>query len=468
MNAVEADTRTKGSGRSGLPPGPRMPAVAQTLNWVVRPQRFLERCRERYGDIFTIKIAGSGTWVVCADPEDLKRVFTGDPNVMRAGEGNTLLRPVLGPYAIITQDGEEHLRVRKLVLPPFHGERMQSYGDVIVEATRKQIESWPVGEPFPLSPSMRTITLDVIVRAIFGIDDPQRAEQMLGALGSLLDGLGNARALARAIYLSAERLERNRGFRAMIDPVDEAILVEVRRRRGESGLAEREDILSMLVQARYADGSAMSDEELVSVLKALLVAGHDTTATALAWAFERLLRYEDVFARLLEEVLAGESEAYLDAVVKETLRIRDVFPITPPRVLADSVEIAGYTIPAGAQLVAGIHLVHNDPNVYPEPERFLPERFLDRQPGTYTLIPFGGGVRRCIGAAFAQFEMKKVLETVLKEVELRAVDAESEKTMRRMVILTPNKGARAIVVRRRAGAARGPSAAAAVPVLGPA
>jgi cytochrome P450 len=362
-----------------------------------------------------------------------------------------VLRPVVGSSAPFTLDGPAHLRQRKLVLPPFHGERMQRYGELMVEATRKEMERWPVGEPFTLAPAMHTITFEVMARAVFGIE-PDRIEHTHKVLGGLLDWVGNARTLARLIYFPVERLERDRGFRAMIDPVNEGLLEEIRNRRAAPDLQEREDILSMLVQARYEDGSPMSDVEVLDVLKSLLVAGHDTTAGALSWAFEILQRHEDKLARLREELDAGESEAYLDATVKEILRMRAVIPISPPRVLAESMEFGGYALAPGTRVVPCIHLIHYDESTYPEAECFQPERFLDRTPGTYTWIPFGGGVRRCVGASFAQFEMKEVLATVLREADLRSPDMRPESVTRRAVVLMPRKSTRTIMHGRRASA----------------
>ncbi|HEY7961162.1 MAG TPA: cytochrome P450 [Solirubrobacteraceae bacterium] len=450
-NGVTAAASTASAARTGLPPGPRVPAALNTLSWTLRPLPFLKRCRARYGDIFTVRLAGAGTWVMLCDPADIKRAFTGDPNVLRAGEGNTVLRPVVGSSAPFTLDGAAHLRQRKLVLPPFHGERMQRYGELMVEATRKEMARWPVGEPFTLAPAMHKITFEVMARAVFGIE-PHRIEHTHKVLGGLLDWVGNARTLARLIYFPVERLERDRGFRAMIDPVNAGLLEEIRGRRADPDLAGREDILSMLVQARYDDGSAMPDEEVLDVLKSLLVAGHDTTAGALSWAFEILQRHPDKLARLREELDAGEGEEYLDATVKEILRMRAVIPISPPRVLAETMEFGGYALAPGLRVIPCIHLVHYDEATYPEAERFRPERFLERPPGTYTWIPFGGGVRRCVGASFAQFEMKEVLATVLREADLRSPDMRPEGVTRRAVVLMPRKSTRTILAGRRTSA----------------
>jgi cytochrome P450 len=438
-------------GRMGLPPGPRSPGFVHTLNWVRRPLPFLDRCRARYGDVFTIKIIASGNWVLLCDQQDIKRLFTGDTDVLRAGEGNRVLRPVIGFNSTFLKDGAEHLRQRKLLLPPFHGERMQRYGEIMVEATRRDLAQWPVGEPFALWPRMRNITLEVIMRAVFGVTDPERFARMHAVLQRMLDWTGNARTLARLVYRPVEESERNRRFRAVMDPVNEAVFEEIRLRRAEPDLSEREDILSMLLQARYEDGSAIGDEALRDELKTLLVAGHDTTATALSWAFECLLRNEDKLTRLREELQDG-SEEYLDAVVKEALRLHPVIPVALRR-LAGPMEFGGYTIPPGTMVLPCIHLVQHDESIYPEPHSFRPERFLAQPAGTYTWIPFGGGVRRCVGAPFSQFEIKKVIETIVTEVDLRAAGSRPEKVARRSITLTPKHGTRAVMTGRRRNAA---------------
>jgi cytochrome P450 len=437
------------SSLTGLPPGPRMPRPLQTLGWVNRPLPFMERCRKRYGDVFTLRIQNEGTWVFLCDPEDVKRVFTGDPSVLRAGEANAVLRPFVGARSVLLLDEPDHMTHRKLMLPPFHGERMQSYGALMEQATRESVRGWPVGEPFALLPRMQAITLEVIMRAVFGITELERLEHMSQLLRAMIDWTSDRRQLARLIIAGPARIERRGAFRELMDPVDEAVLEEIARRRSQSDLEEREDILSMLVAARYEDGSPMSDRELRDELMTLLVAGHETTATSLAWALERLMRHPEKLDRLRREV--AEEEAgdgpYMDAVIKETLRLRPVLPIVIRR-LAEPMEFGGYTIPAGAAVVPCIQLMHRREDIYPSPHEFRPERFLERPAGTYTWIPFGGGVRRCLGASFAQFEMKKVLETVLREVELQPASPRSERVVRRSITLTPEHQAQAVVVRR--------------------
>ncbi len=435
------------SADSCLPPGPRMPSALQTLGWGARPLPFMERCRERYGDVFTLRIRNEFTWVFLSDPQDIKQVFTGDPNVLRAGEANQVLEPVVGSRSVLLLDEPEHMTHRKLMLPPFHGERMQRYEELMVEVARANIAQWPVGEPFALMPHMQALTLEIIMRAVFGITEVSRLEHVSELLRGMIEWTTDPRRLAMLALLGPARIGRNRMFRRVMDPVDQAILDEIRRRRSEPDLAEREDILSLLIAARYEDGSPMSDEDLRDELMTLLVAGHETTATSLAWAMERLLRHPEKLERLRAEALAGESEEYLDAVVKETLRLRPVLPIVL-RKLSQPTELGGYALPAGVAVAPCIYLMHRREDIYPNARAFLPERFLERPAGTYTWIPFGGGVRRCLGASFAQLEMKRVLQSIVSEVQLRAAEPASERVVRRSITLNPQHGARVVVLKR--------------------
>ena len=438
-----------------LPPGPKLPRTLQTLGWILRPGPFMEQCRRRYGDTFTITIRNEGTWVFVTDPEDVKLAFKGDPRLLRAGEANAVLSPVVGHHSVLTLDEPEHMTERKLMLPPFHGERMQRYGELMTEITRAELERWPVGEPFALWPRMQTITLEVIMRAVFGVSAEEDVAGLRERLRRMLNWTTSPTQLAFLALKGPQQVERNRVFRRMMDPVDEAVLAVIRARRDAPDLDEREDILSMLLGARYEDGSAMSDRGLRDELITLLVAGHETTATSLAWAFERLLRHPEMLDRLREEVSAGRDE-YVDAVIKETLRLRPVLPIVVRR-LAEPMEIGGHLLPAGVSVTPCIYLMHRREDVYPEPRRFRPERFLEQPAGTYTWIPFGGGVRRCLGASFAQFEMKKVLETVVGEADLRPADAAPERIRRRAITLVPSRQARAVLVRRGPAPTTGPA-----------
>jgi cytochrome P450 len=420
-----------------------MGRAMQTAIWSRQAQWMLEQCRSRFGDMFSLTIAHEGTWVMVSDPEMVKQVFTGDPRVFHAGEGNSILRPILGENSVLVLDEKAHIGQRRLLLPPFHGERMQGYAATMAEIAGREIDSWPTGTPYKLRPRMQAITLEIILETVFGVHDRARMDPLRAALRDFLDLTTDPCFLAPMILIGPERIRRIPLFRRRIELVDELIQREITERRAAEDLAERDDILSMLVAARHEDGSPMSDAEIRDELLTLLVAGHETTATALSWAVERLVRHPEKLERLRAETLAGE-EAYLTATIQETLRLRPVIVLVI-RKLTEPVEIGGYELPAGASLTPSIHLVHRNPEIYPEPDRFLPERFIDNPPGTYTWIPFGGGVRRCLGAAFAQFEMAVVLRELVKRHEIRPTNPRSERPFRRAITETPRHDAEVIL-----------------------
>ena len=425
-----------------LPPGPRLPRPAQTLGWVTRPGPFLARARRRYGDTFSVKIAQEGNWVMLTDPDDVQQVFTGDPRLLHAGAANVILLPLLGHHSVLLLDGERHMAQRKLLLPPFHGKRMRGYEDLMKGVAQQELERWPRGEPFPLWPRMQAVTLEVIIRAVFGVRGEDRLERMRTRLREALEITTDMRSFLAVAALGPQRVSRMRFFQRELDPVNEVLLDEIRDRRGSGDLDQRDDILSMLLTASHEDGSPMSDQELRDELMTLLVAGHETTATALAWAMERLVRHPDMLRRLAEEAEAGEDE-YADAVVKETLRLRPVIPLVV-RELQEPMEFGGHLLPAGARVTPCILLMHRREDIYPEANRFRPERFLEQPAGTYTWIPFGGGVRRCLGASFAMFEMKTVLQAVASQLSLSPARPEAERIRRRAITLTPSAGAQVV------------------------
>jgi cytochrome P450 family 135 len=427
-----------------LPPGPRMSVALQTAIWSRRAQWLMSQCATRFGETFTVRIIHEGTWVMLSNPEHIKQVFTGDPRVFHAGEGNRVLLPILGPHSLLLLDEDDHMEQRRLLLPPFHGERMQRYGTLMRAIAATEIERWPSGEPYRLRPRMQAITLEIILRAVFGLEQGERLEELRRELRRLLDLLTKPQMVLMPMLLGPERLARLKLFRRLHARVDELIYEEVAERRRASDLEGREDILSMLLEARHAaDGSPMSDTEVRDQLLTLLTAGHETTATALSWAVERLIRHPEKLTRLTEEVDAGESR-YLEAVVTETLRLRPVISIVARRLRAP-VEIGQWQLPAGVTVAPSIYLVHRRPDLYPDPERFQPERFLDHAPGTYTWIPFGGGVRRCIGGSFAHFEMQMVLAELVKRRRLRAARPESERVFRRAITETPRHDAEVVL-----------------------
>jgi cytochrome P450 len=420
-----------------------LPRLAQTAIWSRRARRLLYSCQDRYGDIFRLKIVGEGTWVMLADPEAVKQVFTGDPRVFHAGEGNQILEPLLGPSSLLVLDEKPHMRQRKLLLPPFHGERMRAYEGVMTEIAEREIAGWPTGTPYKLRPRMQALTLEIVLRTVFGAREGEGLGELRDALRHFLGLLTDPRQLLPVIAVGPKRIRRLPWFRRSMDRVDELIYREIAARRTVEDLDQRDDVLSMLIAARHEDGSPMGDEEMRDELLTLLTAGHETTATSLAWAVERLCRHPGKLDRLREEVEAG-GEEYMTATIQETLRLRPVISIVLRR-LTEPVEIGGYELPAGVAVTPSIYLVHRNPEIYPEPERFLPERFLDNPPGTYTWIPFGGGTRRCLGGAFAQFEMAVVLRELVKRHRIRPVNPEPEKIYRRAITETPRNDAEVIL-----------------------
>jgi cytochrome P450 family 135 len=423
-----------------LPPGPPYPRPLQTLGWVKRPMPFMERCRERYGDAFTLRIANEGDWVLLSDPAAVKQVFTGDPRLLHAGEANVVLLPVLGKHSLLLLDEDRHMSQRKLMLPPLHGERLARHADTMREVAEREIAGWRGGEPMPMAPRMADVTLEIIVRTVFGVEGGERRRELHRRLRDTLDLLVKPFPfMAFLALLGPERAAGMRALQKVLEPVDELLYDEIGRRRDDPLTEQRDDVLSLLLQARHEDGEPMTDRQLRDQLMTLLVAGHETTATAVSWAVERLLRHPEK----LERARSGDPE-YIDAIVKETLRLRPVIPIVARR-LVEPMEIGGHELPAGATVAPCIHLIHRREDVYPEPRAFRPERFLEQPAGTYTWIPFGGGVRRCLGGAFAMQEMKIVLETIVSRASLRPVRPDGERVTRRSIALVPEHGAEVVV-----------------------
>lgn len=427
---------------TGLPPGPRAPALVQALRYASDPLGFLAVHQRRHGDIFTIRFPFFGQVVYVARPDLVKAVFTGSPSVFHAGEANaTVLEPALGPNSVLTLDDEPHMRQRKLLLPPFHGERIERYGELIVAMTRQEMESWPVGEPFALRPHTQRITLAVIMRAVFGVHDEARLVRFERLIDDFAQRVGTV--------TSFPILRRNLGpgspwprFLRSRAALDEFIYEEIGLRRAEPGHEERDDVLSLLLSARDEDGNPMSDQELRDELVTVLGAGHETTATGLAWAVEMLGRNPVVLARLRDSLAAGEEE-YLNATVKEVLRSRPVI-VDVARKLTQPATVAGYELPAGTFVLPAIAALHYREDVFPQPYEFRPERFLEGKADNYAWIPFGGGVRRCIGAAFAEYEMRTILREFVERADLRPAGPKPERVRVRNITLAPAKGTRVI------------------------
>jgi cytochrome P450 len=429
---------------STFPPGPTEVPAIQTARWLLRPIAFMESCRRRFGDTFSVHFLGfERPMVMLSDPEAIRALYTAHEHGLPPGRSVALL-PVMGPGSVLLLEGQEHLARRKLMLPPFHGERMRSYEATVSEVTERELDSWAGSEErsFALHPRMQAITLEVILKAVFGVTDPERDARLHERLPSLLGDTASP-ALQFRVLLS-RRLGRGdplASLRELMGEIDELLLAEIAERRADPDPThpEREDILSLLVAARFEDGSEMSDREVRDQLVTLLLAGHETTATALAWTFDLLLRNPATLARLTAEVDAGEEDSYLRAVISESLRLRPVVPLAGRR-LASELNVDGLSLPAGTDVTPAIWLAHTRPDLYPEPYAFRPERFLEDAPTTYGWIPFGGGIRRCLGAAFAEMEMRVVLETILQRRVLSPASSRAERVTRRNVTFSPRKG----------------------------
>jgi cytochrome P450 family 135 len=424
-----------------LPPGPAESRAVQTARWLLRPIAFLESCRGRFGDSFSVRFLGSQTpLVMVSDPEAIRAMYSGrhglPPGRIFA------LRPVMGPRSVLLLEGAAHLARRRVMVPMFHGERMRAYEDTVGEIAERDIESWPLEKPFALHPRMQGVTLEVILRAVFGVTDPQRRDRLRRLLPRLIESTASASKQYRVLL--ARQVNRPGPLAQLHDlnrEIDDALFAEIAERRADPAVGDREDILSMLTVARFEDGGAMDDREVRDQLVTLLLAGHETTSTALAWTVDLLLHHPAALERLTAEVDAGADDTYLRAVIQESLRLRPVVPLAG-RLLASELRVDGLTLPAGTKVTAAIWLTHTRPDLYAEPFAFRPERFLDRPPTTYGWIPFGGGVHRCLGAAFAELEMRVVLSTMLRRRILRAASPDVEHATRRGVTLSPRHGTR--------------------------
>jgi len=426
-------------------PGSRAPGIVQLLDYGRDPLGFLSRQQRRFGDVFAIHFPYFGRIVYVAEPGLVKELFTADPAVFHAGEANaTVLEPALGPNSVLTLDDGPHLRQRKLLLPPFHGERVERYGELILEITRKEMESWPVGEPFALRPHTQRITLAVIMRAVFGVHDEGRLARFEGLIDEFARRVGLVASIP-PLRRDLGRLSPWGRFVRSRRALDAFIYEEITLRRAEAETAERDDVLSLLLGARDEEGEPMSDGELRDEMVTVLGAGHETTATGLAWAIERLTHNPAVLAKLRDSLAAGE-EDYLAATVRETLRARPVI-VDVGRKLTAPATIGGHQLRAGSFVLAAIAALHYREDTFPEPEAFRPERFLDAKPDNYAWIPFGGGTRRCIGAAFAEYEMRTILREFVERADLRAADPKPEKVKIRNITLVPARGARVVLGR---------------------
>jgi cytochrome P450 family 135 len=429
-----------------LPPGPRGPAPLNLLRLTRRPFETLLGWHARFGDCFTVRYPVFGTGVYVADPAAIRALHTGDQSDLHAGEANAPLATVLGEHSVLVLDGPRHLRQRRLLLAPFQGSAVQAFRTVIRDVAEREVASWRAGGRLVMRDRMRALTFDVIARAVFGVAEPARIEQLRRALTAVID--------RQAVFLLPPSLRRDLGplspgghVLRRLRAADALLYEEIARRRRAPDLDERTDVLSLLLRARDEDGEQMGDVELRDELMTMLLAGHETTANALAFAFDLLPRHPHVLARLREEAGGGEgSRAYLDAVVQETLRLRPIIDANQRRLTRPRV-IAGWELPAGVAVYPAIAVVHHRADLYPEPEAFRPERFLDGRAESYAWLPFGGGIRRCIGAALAQAEMAEVIRVDAERVEWRPLRAEPEPVVMRGITLVPRHGAPIEVLR---------------------
>jgi cytochrome P450 len=430
-----------------------------------RPASSLERLR-KYGKRVTVQLPFQPPFVLLSDPDEIKELFTAPADVIHPGEGARVLEPIVGRNSVILLDESAHMEQRRLMLPAFHGDRMRALAGLMTELAEQEVQSWPVGEPVALHPRLQRLTLEVILRAVFGLDRGPRLDRLRDLLTALLEFGESPLSVMPVMQRLLRWSPTQRRFEALKRETDALISELVSERREEARAEEahgeeRSDILAVLLAARHEDETEMSFQEIRDELITALVAGHETTASQLAWALERLSREPRVSARLSDELDSGDGDEYLTATINEILRLRPVIPNAEPRLTMQPVEIGGFRYPAGVLLLASAQLLHHDPEIYEHPYEFRPERFLEKPPGTYTWIPFGGGRRRCLGASFAVLEMKIALRTVLTRYRLSPAGERPEGTRRRGITFSPARQATVVLHARQAAAAPAPPALAA-------
>ena len=435
---------------SSLPPGPRLPRLFQTLNWVRRPIPIMRKYAWEYGECFTLRWINSPPVVFFSDPVAIKQIFTASPERALAGRANVVLKPMLGENSVLLLDGARHKRERKLLMPPFHGERMRLYGEIMREAADRSIDNWPEEQPFPIHERMQAITLDIILRAVFGVDEGALLQKLRSLLIEFLRLVGSSPLLLiRRLQVNLGPLTSWQRISQLGHAIDTALYEQIAQRKAAAQNG-RTDIMAMLIEARDEDGQPMSDQELRDEMITMLLAGHETTATSLSWVVHRLLQNPDVLEKVraeLQRVVGGgpiQAEhmselAYLDATIKETARLNPIVPVVA-RYLEQPTRIGAYEIPAGCVAAPCIYLTHRRPELWPEPEAFNPDRFVGKRVDPYTFFPFGGGVRHCLGAAFAAYEMKIVLAQMLSRVSLRPVPGYTARVVRRSITFAPSEG----------------------------
>ena len=431
---------TVSNGHPQLPPGPRLPATLQTLNVIARPIPWIERCRDRFGPVYTLRDRLLGTMVYIGDPDLIQDIFRADSDHFVCGTEPRMA--ALFGESLLMLGGADHLQRRRFLTPAFHGESIKRYTDLMAEVTEREIGGWPVGKPFALYPKLSVIGMDIILRTLFGEREPEKRDELRELIFRIVS--------QRLVLLDWARHDFPgspwRRFLRLRSRIDSLLYDEIEQRRTSSNGHDRTDLLSLLMSLRDEEGNDLSDHELRDELVTFLIVGHETTATALAWTFERLVRHPEVVSRLRRELAAGE-EAYLNAVVNESLRVRPPV-MSAPRKLATDLEVGGYRFPAGTLLMISPPLVQLSPSLYDAPREFRPERFLDQKPEPRKWIPFGGGVRRCIGASYAISEMRVMTATILRNAELRPASRSPEKVAFRGIMIKPSRGGRVVMERR--------------------
>jgi len=444
-----------------LPDGPKTLPLLQLIKWVANPVEFLENCKQRYGDCFTATFSNDRHFVLISNPQAIEQIFTANPKQFDVGRANSIIRPTVGDNSLILLDGDRHAAQRQLLMPPFHGERMRAYSQLIFQITQEVTNNWTQGQPFTVRPFMQEISLKLILQAVFGLEEGQKYQQLQQLLTSFLEFSTSLFNFFLAFFpaLRGDFGPWSPGgiFNQNKQEIDDIIyaLIEERREKPDSS---RTDILSLLMSARDATGQPMTDIELRDELMTLLVAGHETTATALTWALYWIHRLPEVKEKLLKEIEnLGENPEpntitklpYLSAICSETLRIYPITLIAGPRIVKEPVEIMGYKFEPETMLAPCVYLTHQREDIYPEPKQFKPERFLERQFSPYEYLPFGGGNRRCIGAAFALFEMKLALFSIVSNFQLALADQRPVKPVRRGVTMAPEGGVKMVMTGKR-------------------
>ncbi|MGH7806242.1 MAG: cytochrome P450 [Candidatus Binatia bacterium] len=428
-----------------LPPGPRRPALAQAFALWRHPVPFFDDCRRRFGETFTLRLPTRPPYVFFSHPDAVKDIFGGDPDTLRAGEASVILEPILGPNSLLLLDGPRHLRERRLMLPSFHGERMAVYGEIMRSITERAIDRWPIGAAFPIHAEMQQITLDVIFRTVFGFDDSPALAPLRDRLTRLVGSIANAATLMPFMQWDLGPRSPWGRYVRLRRETHELLGAAIEARRNGDGSGD--DVLSILLLARDEDGQPMTDAELRDQMITLLLAGHETTATALTWTFHHLFANPAILEHALGELREGTPDELLDAIAKESLRLTPIVPEVG-RMLDTPLRIGDWDLPAGVVAAPSIYLAHRRPERWPEPDRFDPERFLGSRPTPYEFFPFGGGVRRCLGMAFALYEMRIVLATILSRVSIRAAEPGPARIVRRSITLAPEGGVPVVVEAR--------------------